>query len=340
MGGQERAKTMHRLCKTGLVLGWLMMVLAGGVWSSVPPTIAQDDPGGLTEAEQILLERFFEALDKRTTYTNYAQTSFESDVQELTYTIGGIESRLATGQLMETQQIAIRTPEGLDRRVIVSLQWQETTSSGVDTYLMSAEIRVVDGVLYIQAAYNDRTGNVPELPTGWIKLENPDDFPAFVTLNLAQYLTERPILYNRDTLIEALSGIRIENTTLEDGQTAESISLAFRGEGFEAAFKSLQAPSAPVHDEENPFFSQLFANLQPDSEVLMSIALDRDNNPLVFAFDIRLNSLPLDLTLINAENFQAGDTIRASLRVRRQVTLVRFNTAKVDPVTIPELPDS
>lgn len=75
-----------------------------------------------------------------------------------------------------------------------------------DSYILTAEVRYIDGRLYVQALRDSGSENLVEMPAfGWHDVtDNPDQFEALNVANLSQFLPEPPIpldphpLFNTD----------------------------------------------------------------------------------------------------------------------------------------------
>ncbi len=312
----------------------LVALLALASW----PVASQAQDGGdgddLTEYERLLLDRFVDAMLLPQTYENYTQTGVVKDLQELNYDLSGQTASISTGTQTAYETDIINSETGRNVRSIVELQFQDVAPGETTVYALSGEIRVVDNQLYVQADY---AGEVPEtlpaMPDGWVLVEDTANYPAFAELNLEDYLDTTSIFDDRELLAANLSAINIEAQVI-NGFDVQTISMAFRGEDFIPVFKAMQPADAPANTG-TPIFDAIFANLGENTEIVMSVAIDAENNPLIYVINITLESNALDLSLIDPENFTNTDTLVVRLLVQRENTLEDRNSSDIEPITSP-----
>ena len=314
----------------------LISLLLGLVFVSVQPiSYAQDDGGGddLTEYERLLLDRFVDAMLMPTDYANYTQVGTVKDLQELRYDLSGQPVSLSTGNQTQYERTVISTETGKNTLTLVNLQYQDIAPGETTSYALSAEIRVVDNQLYVLAVYDEPNETLPVLPEDWVQVEDPAAYPEFAVLNLDDYLHPSSIFADRELLAQHVSAINIESQVIS-GVDVQTVSMAFRGEDFIPVFKAMQTPDAPANVG-SPFFDAMFANLTESTEIVMSVAIDGENNPLIYALNITLETAPLDLSMLDADNFTSTDTLIVRLLVQREGTLTSHNVADIEPIIEP-----
>lgn len=310
----------------------LMLAVVLANWPTTSQ--AQDEGDDLSEYERLLLDRFVDAMLLPQTYENYVQTGVIKDLQELNYDLNGQIASISTGTQTSYETLVINTADGRILSSLVDLLYQDVAPGETTVYALSGEIRVVDDQLYVQASYSDdTTASLPQLPDGWILVDDPANYPEFAELSLNDYLDTTTIFDDRELLASNLSAINIE-TQVINGVDVQTVSMAFRGDDFTPIFKAMQSADAPANTG-SALFDAIFANLTEDTEIVMSVAIDAENNPLIYVININLESMPLDLSLIDAENFTSDDTLVVRLLVQRENTLADYNSTDIEPITAP-----
>lgn len=312
------------------------IVVSFVIFSVQLTSYAQDGNGedDLSEYERLLLDRFVDAMLIPTSYANYTQTGTVKDLQELKYNLSGQPASISTGTQTQYETTVINTEVGKNTQTFVTLQYQDVAPDETIVYGMSVEIRVVDNQLYVQARYAESSAELPVLLEGWIQVENTTDHPELAELNLDDYRDTASIFENRELLAQSLSAINIESQVI-NGVNVQTISMAFRGADFIPVFKAMQPEDAPANTG-SPLFDAIFANLSENTEIVMSVAADSENNPLIFALNIILETTPLDLSTIDAENFTSTDTLVVRLLVQHEDTLATYNTSDIEPILVPK----
>lgn len=318
----------RRLILVGILASLLMISLQ-------PTTYAQDDGGeeGITEYEQLLLDRFMDALQTPTTYVNYVKTGTVKDLQELRYDLSGQPATISTGTQTQYETTVVNSEDGENTQSIISLQFQDSAPGETIAYSLSAEIRHVDNELYVMATYDEVSDTLPLLPESWVWVEDAALYPELAEINLNDYRDIEYLFDDRELLAQSLTAISLESQVIS-GVDVQTISVAFRGEDFIPIFKALQPADAPANTG-TPLFDMIFANLTDTTEIVMSVAIDAENNPLIFASNINLETTPLDMSLLDAENFTSTDMLVVRLLVQREDTLFSFNTGGLEPVPAP-----
>ena len=312
------------------------IVVSFVIFSVQLTSYAQDGNGedDLSEYERLLLDRFVDAMLIPTSYANYTQTGTVKDLQELKYNLSGQPASISTGTQTQYETTVINTEVGKNTQTFVTLQYQDVAPDETIVYGMIAEIRIVGNQLYVQVRYAESSAELPVLPEGWTQIENATDYPELIELNLDDYRDPTSIFENRELLAQSLSAINIESQVIS-GVNVQTISMAFRGADFIPVFKAMQPEDAPANTG-SPLFDAIFANLSENTEIVMSVAVDGENNPLIFALNIILETTPLDLSTIDAENFTSTDTLVVRLLVQHEDTLATYNTSDIEPILVPK----
>jgi hypothetical protein len=110
-----------------------------------------------------------------------------------------------------------------------------------DSYTITAESRLVDGVLYVNAERDaEDDAELDKMPEGWVQIENIDDWPALEGLGLETYL-EAPYSWklfdDMDVPYLDPSEVWEESDTLENGTPVDVVTIIQKGEELKTALQ-------------------------------------------------------------------------------------------------------
>ncbi len=204
------------------------------------------------------------------------------------------------------------------------------------SYTLEAEARLVDGVLYINAAReaSTRLGLAP-MPQGWIVLFDPAEWPALNALNLGRFLREGPrtsLLDYPDLLAVYAGGVEGAVTTLADGRAAEVITITLGGADLKNALAELQAlqagPDAPVTGP--------YRRADDDATLSLTVTLDAEDDRLLrWEIDARLTWTGLDLNALDDSIPSNAAQADLSLEMHTSTEITPLDPAAVEPVPAP-----
>ncbi len=199
--------------------------------------------GGLSDEELALLDRVIEARMQYETWTGYSEQASGVDMSSFTMSLGeNNTSRSETTSWSRTASVIIgETSDNVQAEVGVVYSYEDVTT-GEETvttqYDISGELRVVDGVVYVKAAYNEATPDVPEVPEEWVTISSEDDlalYPTFEGFQIDDLLDKDTLdesLENLEQLRTIASEVVLETDTLEDGRPVEIIAVQLDNEGI------------------------------------------------------------------------------------------------------------
>jgi hypothetical protein len=167
----------------------------------------------------------------------------------------------------------------------------------VTTYAASGEARLVDDVFYLNATIDESDGaDVPELPEGWFKVENPDDYPFFYLDDLLDKLS---VFDDEDQTRLSAADVTVEPVTLEDGTAADRITVIFRKYALTYFMNETDEGIDPL--------TQALLDAVSDSfEARIAVTLDADNNPLRVETMLSMSAVGVDAHALAPDQFPEG----------------------------------
>jgi hypothetical protein len=288
----------------------LVVLLVG----ALIPARAQD--GGLSDEELALLERVFAARENLKNYSSYVEEMSVLESQETTVTLED-ETRVFTNQaLIEWTATFIQAEDSRNVSATIFAQVQEDDIS----YSIEAEARVVDGTLFFNGAYLIPDPDLPLLPEGWIAVADPDVVEVLENLHLDNLIEDDALVDEQDLMRAAASSVTAVPSTLDDGTPVDIIAITLDSAGVAMALtESSEMGADPA------FASSMAAALTDESELIMTVALDADNNPHQVAMIGDMEAVDIDGHAINPEQFPEGLMFDTSLSQVRTWTYSQFN---------------
>jgi hypothetical protein len=306
--------------KLAIVISLLLVIL---------PVQAQD--GGLTDEERDLLDRVFIGLDRTSSYASYRLVSTDTLAQSFSLFVGGQTLDIESESIRGEERIFLRGVVGNAMQADVSVNYAETTMGQEESFAMDANVRLVEGVLWVDAAYVDPDADVEPLPEGWTAYLTTDDIPGELdVLDLDSYLGDSPNPFdNRELVTSSVSSITVETITLDDDTELDLITLTFEEEGFRNLFDRFVDPEATA---DNPFLSVL-SSITAEGTITFSIGLTEDNDPLLRETRLDLTFEDLELGTVSDE-FPPDAVLDLTLKIEETATLSEVN-AEFDEIETP-----
>jgi hypothetical protein len=274
----------------------LMLLVLVGMSGSV---LAQD---GLTEEQDVLLERVFASRALRDGYSSYVTSSHQTENRSITITLGSVTQTVSEVQNLARTSTVVQGETGRNVSTTLNADVKKTTvpSSGreeVTTYAASGEARLVDDVFYLNATIDESDGaDVPELPEGWFKVENPDDYPFFY---LDDFLDKLSVFDDEDQTRLSAADVTVEPVTLEDGTAADRITVIFRKYALTYFMNETDEGIDPL--------TQALLDAVSDSfEARIAVTLDADNNPLRVETMLSMSAVGVDAHALAPDQFPEG----------------------------------
>lgn len=298
------------------------------------PAHAQEDES------QALYERVmaaFEAFDA--TYSSYYAHQLTESGGTTVSTFNGATTESIGNIITETENYVITDDED-SRNILSYATLSVTTEIGgaaplTSGSVMEAELRFVDGTLYVNAVYAESDATSLPLPEGWTVVADPND-PTIVALGglgLKQYLegdgagivTIQKVLGLFDGLATSAS---IEDGMLEDGTAVEIITLVYGPDAYGLLMKENTGM-----DESNPTVKMLLENISGDV-FTVRVALDADEVIRQVETITVLNMVEVDMANY-IEGFTEGSFMTQENTTTSIMTLGELN-GEFEPATVPE----
>jgi hypothetical protein len=296
---------------------------------------AHAQEGGLSAEQQDLLERVLSARENYRAYTSLVEDVMGGQSRELVLTLGSNQQSRSTLITWERSAQIIREEAG---RNITATATASITDSGTGvggevnsrTRTLNVDFRLVDGQIYLQAAYGADTAPDPELPVlpeGWFEVESLQDWPVLEDLQLQDLVEPGNVFDDFDNVRAAVSDVTVAPATLEDGTPVEAITLTFDVAGMRLLYAS-QGPA-------NSVMQQILANLTEDSGASLTVIVDADNNPYEASSDEVLHATGLDPSAFGMDQIPAGAGLEFTNEFTRHEAYSQVNES-FEPAVAPE----
>lgn len=223
----------------------LVLVLTGAI-----PARAQG--GRLPADQQALLDRVLSGIAATEHYTSYVSTLVEKSSNTVSISAG---DAALTSDKSYTIQMTTQYTTGTDGQPNISRSATADLSDlsfGAQEHISStlkAELRVVDGVLYVQAQRESPAeSTLPPLPTGWVIVKSGGEWPALEVLQLGDMLKNlgSPDLFDENTprLLQEATRLSSGTGTLDDGTPVSQITLTLTGQDLRRGLGELMTAGA------------------------------------------------------------------------------------------------
>ena len=294
------------------------------------PTSAQN---ALSEDEQALLQRAWDAVAQWQNYQSYEYSSRMDLAQTVS---GGIGDQLSINDVLNLRLDVTQAITYLEGGANVQQHYRlDAAQSTLDPtqqtdYVLEADTRQVDGVVYVNAAYTEPGPGQQAVPTGWF-IYGDQDTPAVDSLRLDGLggrldrlaLGQLFGVFGGNALAEVeqifqtqATAITSESGVLEDGTPIERIQFTLTTEGLQALWG--------LFDRQDMVEEFLLAQLLSATPLTYTLILDTDGNLVGVEHTIDFNVTDLDISsLVNAPGF----TLTVMLQ---QTVSARFTSINAD----------
>jgi hypothetical protein len=313
----------------------LILVLALG---AVMPTHAQD--GGLTDEQQALLDRVLNALAASADYTSYTTEFGGTETQTTTLVIGDQSQEETTNTLFVREGQYIADVEGGPNLIVAAtaqVGGAETrgTNSQITAYTVTAEMRYVGGVFYVNATRQvELAPDLPPMPEGWVVVESADEWPALEDVDLGNIMDEldHPAVGDEELagILTHASSVTMVAGTLEDGTPVDIITITLASADLSAGMIA----AAEAQGQE-PITISLMGMLDETSVATVIVSLTADDQIVQATQELTISWTNLDLKTLNPD---APEGVLFSQKNVTSGTLILTNiNAALEPVPAPEM---
>ncbi len=274
-----------------LIMMAMLAAMSGAVW-------AQD---GLTAEQDALIGRVLASRAVLDGYTSYVSTSHQTETRSITLTLGSVTQTVSEVQtLARTSAVIQGETENMSVVLNANVEKNGVQPNGREvatTYAVSGEARLVGDMLYLNAVLDKGDGpEVPTLPEGWFEVENPDDYPY---LKLGDLRDTPSLLDDDERTRTATADVTLESVTLDDGTTADRITVTF---DKNALFLFM----GETEQEIDPLTQALLDAISESFEAQIAVTLDADNNPLRAETTLAMSALDVDAHALASDEFPEG----------------------------------
>jgi hypothetical protein len=311
----------HRACFLALLVSLIGIALAG--WDD--SVAAQDD--GLSTEQLALVNRYFTGLEKQSNYSAYVLTEQSSQNQLLVFSSTGLPEFMETSMSRQETSTVIQSE-------IPEIRSQLSISISQDQdYTIESEVRLVEGVLYVNAVYTNQHSSLPPLPKGWIIVEDNTEWEGLAPLQLNSYVDGRVSpLSDRELLLAGLTNVVLESSDLEDGTSIDVIVMTLNNE----TIAGLLTPSETTVDSD--ILESILDHMLEASVATVHVYVDEDDHIVQMDTHIRLLS-EVDLDQITDMSFPEGTTLTLDGTFDNSTIYSQINDTALIPVGAPELGD-
>lgn len=294
----------------------------------IVPIASAQDGEGLSDDELALLDRAIQAVEIRdTTYTSYIHNRHSTTSQSITVALGALTQTVVT--LQTTDETITRIGQGEDQNVqsLITAQVENRQDDTIlSSFIMNAEVRIVDGTIYVQAWYDEAGVNAPELPEGWVIVDDIAAYPAFSVLDLEGLNSDgdTAITDNPEMLRNAASSVSSELT--EDG---EAIAILIQADGMQTIFESLP--------DTEPMFITLLESVDSDDQINITYLLNEDGSLAGGSLDWQMTIENLSGDLFGLNQLPEGATITFAMESALEATYSQVNDPALELTTAPEM---
>lgn len=307
-----------------LRLGLLLTLIASLLALTVPLHAQDDDMAAV-------IEEAMAALLAAEDYTSYNATTYTSQTASIEVFIEG-ESALVQNGVDATEDVTTFVADGgLGNVVTTTSATSIDSQNGTETqYTLLAETRVVDGVIYVNAAY-DGEATAEAIPDGWTEVtaEALETYPGLSRLGLETLLTAQeseeqiPFTNNYEAIAEAVTtGSTLATGSADaattDGRTGYGYTIILSVDGIK------QFLAATPNIESNPVLGAMLDNLGEASTGFFSIIVDDEGYLLEASVTLSVAVEGLDVSAIDP-NVPAGTTANIGLILSSIVDVTDIN---------------
>jgi hypothetical protein len=288
---------------------------------------AQDDAGGhLTDEQRALIDRVVQVHDSLSGYQSYHEETDGIDNQAITVILGTasrtVSRAVAYAQSVDLMRIDREDNVRAEASAVVT-NWDETS------YTVNAEARIIDGVLYVDAAFVPPAPEQLTLPDGWAIVEDPANLDVYDDLQLDNLL-EPSSLYDDAALLKAMaSDVSLEARTLDDGTPIEVITMVFEREGLIRYWRETDG------EEIDPLSELLYTAMKPSSYAQAMLTIGPDETPLQFELTSVIETAASDAQTLASGQFVDGTTLSIRLEWSGTNVFSRINEP-LEPASVPE----
>jgi hypothetical protein len=306
----------------------VLLVVSVGLGSVV---YAQEG-NNLSSDQLALIDRVVQARTNLKNYTSFFDEASGTEKETLTFSMLDQSQSFTQGVTWERTDTLVRVDGNQNIQADITATVTKAGLGPADAvdYTVSAEARVIDGVIYVKVAYVQPTPNLVELPDGWVIVEDPANTDVYKYLQLEDLLDHSSLYDNADLLKRSVSDVTVEAQTSDDGTPVDVITVVFDQDGLALALRESQAEGV-----DPGMVEALYSSLSVDSYQKVTIVLDADDNPVQFTLAMLVQAVGIDAHALAPDEFPDGIRLDMTVEASRTEAYSRINEP-LEPATVPD----
>jgi hypothetical protein len=252
----------------------------------------------LNEPEASLLRRAADAMRAVGQYASYVEQTRETTSTVTKMNMPGLS--VVSKEQITVDKTSYVLQDGPDKNIRSQIAVEIKGVAGTAYALtLSAEVRLVDGGLYVLAERTTQ-GNMPplpDMPTGWARVDPPEDWPALERLDLDSFFEDlfpaRPDL----APFAFVPTVSAEPGASGNSAPVDLISVSLGGEALNEVMQKLLS----ARQDSGPLGQALFAQLDASSTMQITAALNQRDRLARCDSSAQFAWIDLDMSLINPD---------------------------------------
>ena len=294
---------------------WLVMLLVICLLTGLP---IRAQESGLTADELAQLDRALAAVQQIDQYSSYVINALQTEQSTVLLTFGENQQETRSNISREVASAYIfGDTENVHANVTVTVE--DVVNDNTTAYTMQSEVRIVEERMYVQAGYRggrlewqteqmtNAAPTLPDLPIGWVVVDDPANFPTLKHLNLSDLVDKinredyNPLIHNPELVKSLVESVTVGSTTLSNNQTLDVITFTIDGQGLITLLQS-----DPAFEADSDLAALLLLELSPTSIISFSVGLDAAGSPIQSVTQITLVAENVDFNALDPENVPPG----------------------------------
>jgi hypothetical protein len=285
------------------LIGMVVVIVIGvGI-----PAFAQEG-GSLTPEQEALVERAVAARDKLNDVSGYVESAHGQSLYEIDVQTADSIEQISSLQVWYREATFVQVADEwtVDGLIALTVNRVEPDETQV-TYSVDAEVRRVDGVWYIDAAYLDpdpALALVP-LPDGWGMVDAVEDHPVYADLQLDDLIGAPDLFDMPDVILQAAADVVLGEEALDDGTTADTITITFDQGGMATVLREFGATN-----EVSPTVLEAMADAISEGSLMeIVVVLDAEDIPVRFSTTSLARALDVEGSAIGITGGDDSDVL-------------------------------
>jgi hypothetical protein len=324
----------------GIIVAVVLLAAVAGSAGQIGLVRAQGDE--LSDEEAALVYRVSAALEQRDNAESAVMESVGTDSQSIDIVFGELAQAQTETVTWERTVTVIPgdsdnlADDNLQGTVSAQFEASETGPNGSQSrnYGVSAELRLVDDVLYVNAAYDVANPNLPELPDGWFVVDDLEMYEVLDPLQLDDILErdEEALIEDPEKLKAAAVSAAVEAATLDDGTLVDQITIML---GLNAMMDVFSEEDGGDPEAAAMALALLDA-ASDESELVLVAYLGADDVLHRLEMRLLLVAEDIDAQVLDPESFPEGVMISFSFDMTETAMYSGYGEP-VDPAVAPEM---